>query len=405
MNPLTNPTASGVDNVLIYIFGSSLLLLAGITIVMIWFVIRYRRSKNPEPTSDVEGNLWLEITWTVLPTLIVLTMFWYGWVNYLGLRDVPEGAFEVRATGRMWSWQFEYENGRTSSKLYVPAGKPIKVILNSTDVLHSFFMPAFRIKRDTVPGIETYVWFQAPEVGSYDIFCTEYCGTGHADMITSAEILSPEEFTAWYSEKTTAQTVPRGRQLLEEQGCLGCHSFDGSSSIAPTFGKLKGVKREISTEGQKKEITIDTDYLRRAIRTPEVDLVEGFPPIMPAYGDEISESDLDEIINYLLEGDTGPVLDGNKLLEENGCFGCHSTDGSALVGPSFKGLKDRTTEVKRDGTELQLKVDADYLRRAIRQPNKEIVEDYPAIMPAANHLSDEEIDAIIKTLLKGADQQ
>ena len=401
MNPLINPTALGVDKVLIYIFGSSLLLLAGITTVMIFFVIRYRRAKNPEPTSDSHGNLGLEIIWTVLPTLIVLSMFWYGWVNYKGLRNVPEGAFAVKATGRMWSWQFEYENGRTTSKLYVPVGKPIKVSLTANDVLHSFFMPAFRIKRDTVPGIDTYVWFQAPEVGSYDIFCAEYCGTGHADMITSAEVLSAEDFERWYAESDPANAgVARGKQLLEEQGCLGCHSFDGSNDIAPTFGVLKGVKREIMSDGVEKTIEIDADYLRRAIRAPGVDLVEGFPPIMPAYGDEISERDLDEIINFLLNGEPKPSIDGNKLIEENGCLGCHSNDGSSSVGPSFKGLGGRTSEVKREDHELKLKVDADYLRRAIREPNHDIVEGYPAIMPSNDHLSDEEINAIVEELLK-----
>lgn len=400
MNPLNNPTAIAVDNVLIYIFGSSFLLLAGITLVMIWFVIRYRRSKNPEPTSDIADNLWLEITWTILPTLIVLTMFWYGWTNYVGLREVPPGAFEVRATGRMWSWQFEYENGRTSNKLYVPAGKPIKVVLNSTDVLHSFFMPAFRIKRDAVPGIETYIWFQSPQDGSYDIFCSEYCGTGHADMITTVEVLLPEDFESWYNTKTLAAGISRGKQLLEEHGCIGCHSFDGSSAIAPVFGKLKGLDRKISRDGLNQNIQIDADYLRRAIRAPGADLVEGFPPIMPSYGDEISEEDLDEIINYLLEGDSTPALDGNKLIENNGCLGCHSTDGSEQVGPSFKGLGNRTSEVKRKGQELKLKVDADYLRRAIREPDYEIVEGYPAIMPPSDQLSDEEVDAIVDELLR-----
>lgn len=401
MNPLINPTALGVDKVLIYIFGSSLLLLTGITVVMIWFVIRYRRSKNPEPTSDSHGNLGIEIIWTVLPTLIVLSMFWYGWVNYKGLRNVPEGAFAVKATGRMWSWQFEYENGRTTNKLYVPVGKPIKVSLTANDVLHSFFMPAFRIKRDTVPGMDTYVWFQAPEVGSYDIFCAEYCGTGHADMITTAEVLSTEDFERWYAESSGAAAgVAHGRQLLEDLGCLGCHSFDGSNSIAPVFGKLKGLEREITNEGLKQSIKIDADYLRRAIRAPGVDLVDGFPPIMPAYGDEISEADLDEIIDYLLEGGAVPALDGNKLIEENGCLGCHSTDGSKRAGPSFKGLGERTSEVVRDGQKLKLTVDAEYLQRALRDPGHEIVEGFPAIMPPYDHLSDQEIGAITEELLK-----
>ncbi|MDA3903595.1 MAG: cytochrome c oxidase subunit II, partial [Desulfuromusa sp.] len=158
MNQLNNPTAQAVDNVLIYIFGFSLILLLGITVVTIYFVVKYRRSKYPEPTSQVEGSWLLEITWTVLPIIIVMTMFWYGWTNYVGLREVPEGALEVSATARMWSWQFEYPDGRKESKLYVPVNTPIKVQLHSVDVIHSFFVPAFRIKRDTVPKIDSYVW-------------------------------------------------------------------------------------------------------------------------------------------------------------------------------------------------------------------------------------------------------
>ncbi|NCO50477.1 MAG: cytochrome c oxidase subunit II [Deltaproteobacteria bacterium] len=401
MNPLNNPTAQGVDNVLIYIFGVSLLLLAGITIVMIWFVVRYRRSKYPEPTSERDGSWPLEITWTLLPTLIVLTMFWYGWVNYKGLRAVPEGALEVEAIGRMWSWQFKYDNGRTSPKLYIPSGVPIKVKITAKDVLHSFFMPAFRIKRDAVPGMENYVWFQAPENGSYDIFCAEYCGTGHADMITTAEALSQVEFDAWYKQSASGTPeVARGRQLLEEQGCLGCHSFDGSNSIAPVFAPLRGQQRELTRNGEEINLRVDANYLRRAIRAPGDEVVEGFAPMMPAYGDEISESDLEEIVRYLLDGEVDAALDGGALLEEQGCLGCHSTDGSQLAGPSFKGLGTRTTEIKRNGEEFHLKVDEDYLRRAIREPNYEIVEDYPPIMPAFDQLTEAEVQAIIQDLLK-----
>lgn len=406
MNPLHNPTAIEVDNVLIYIFGISLLMLVGITATMIYFVIKYRRSKNPQPTSEAHSSFWLEATWTLLPTLIVMTMFWYGWVNYLGLRNVPKGAMEIGCTARQWSWQFKYPNGRTSSKLVVPVGKAIKVNLVTLDVLHSFFVPAFRIKRDVVPGMESYVWFEATAPGNYDILCAEYCGTGHAAMVSSVEALSPDEFERWYNPSQPATPTARGRQLLEEHGCLGCHSFDGSSKIAPVFGKLKGQKREITNEGLEREIVIDADYLRRSIREPQVDLVEGYAPIMPAFGkDELNDKDLDQIVQFLLNGEPAPApggskLDGNKLMEENGCFGCHSTDGSRKVGPSFKGLKGRTVEVKRGDQEIELKIDAAYLKRSIKQPKYDVVDGYPAIMPAFDTLSDEEVDAIVKQLLK-----
>ncbi len=403
MNLPTNPTAQAVDNVLIYIFGFSLLLLLGITVATIYLVIKYRRSKYPEPTSETHGSLWLEALWTLLPTLIVLTMFWYGWSNYLGLRNVPEGAMEVQATARMWSWQFEYPDGRKTSKLFVPVGQPVKVTMTSVDVLHNFFVPAFRIKRDTLPGIETYVWFQATEPGSYDIFCAEYCGTGHSAMITSVEALPPEEYATW-AQPQQPSDEPRGLIVLQEQGCTGCHSLDGSDGIGPSLYQLSGQQRKLMADGQTKELTIDADYLRRAIRHPEAEIVEGYDPVMPAYdSDTLSEEDLQAVIDYLLgkvkKAEKAP-LDARKLLEDSGCLGCHSEDGSEVIGPTFKGLGNREVVIERDGKEEKIKIDRDYLVRAIKQPKADMVKGYPPIMPAGDYLTDEEIDAIVDHLLK-----
>ncbi len=158
-------TTDAIDPVFMFIFGACLVLLIGITAVMVFFVVRYHRSRAPEPTSQADGNLWLEIIWIVLPTLLVLAMFYYGWVGYLSLRTVPKGALEVTATARMWSWSFSYPNGKTSPKLYVPVGKPVKVNLVSQDVIHGFFLPAFRVKRDVVPGMKNYAWFVANKAG------------------------------------------------------------------------------------------------------------------------------------------------------------------------------------------------------------------------------------------------
>lgn len=406
MNPLTNPTAQAVDDVLIYIFGFSLILLLGITAVTIYFVIRYRRSTNPEPTSDVSHSIWLEAIWTILPTIIVLTMFWYGWVNYVGLREVPDGALEVKATARMWSWQFEYPDGRRDTKLTVPVGTPVKVTLNSVDVLHSFFAPAFRIKRDMVPGMETYVWFTATEAGTYDIFCTEYCGLGHSDMITTIEALNEEEYANW-SKPAEPTAEPRGLIVINEQGCTGCHSLDGSAGIAPSLYQLAGQSRKIVIAGETKELTIDEDYLRRAIREPEAELVEGYDPMMPPYDSgTVSDEDLQAVIDYLLGMATAVPAkpDGAQLLEDNGCLGCHSSDGSILVGPSFKGLAGRTTRLDRDGKIEEIKTDADYLRRSILQPNADIVEGFPAIMPSGDYLPEAEVEAIVEHLLKESEE-
>ena len=403
MNLPTNPTAQAVDSVLIYIFGFSLLLLLGITLATLYFVIKYRRSKYPEPTSHAHSSFWLEALWTLLPTLIVLTMFWYGWSNYLGLRNVPEGAMEVKATARMWSWQFEYPDGRKERKLYVPVGTPVKVVMTSVDVLHSFFVPAFRVKRDTLPGVESYVWFTATEPGSYDIFCAEYCGTGHSAMITSVEALSEADYTAWLTP-AEASGEPRGLIVINEQGCTGCHSLDGSAGIAPSLFQLAGKQRKVVVAGLTKQLTIDADYLRRAIREPELEMVAGFDPMMPAYAsDSINEEDLQAVIDYLLGKAVKaapPKLDGKQLLEDYGCLGCHSNDGSKMVGPSFKGISQREVRVDRDGADELIKVDRDYLIRAIKTPSADIVEDYPPIMPAGDYLSDAEIEAMVEYLLE-----
>jgi cytochrome c oxidase subunit 2 len=192
MNPV-----QGVDQAFWYILGISAVLLFGITVVMVYFVIRYRRSRNPVP-SDIRDNLWLEVAWTVVPTLIALSMFYIGWTSYLGLREVPEDAIEIDVFGQMYSWIFVYENDKeTENELVVPKGKAIKLNITSTDVLHSFYIPAYRIKVDAVKGMETYAWFFADDVGEFDVLCTEYCGTDHSAMVGILKIVPENEYLEW----------------------------------------------------------------------------------------------------------------------------------------------------------------------------------------------------------------
>ena len=292
-------TTQAVDPVFMFLFAACLVLLVGITLAMVWFVIRYHRSRAPEPTSRVEGSLWLEIIWTALPTLLVLAMFYYGWAGYLTLRDVPKNAMQVTAVARMWSWNFVYENGKTSGKLYVPVGTPIQVNLESRDVLHGFYMPAFRIKRDVVPGMKNHVWFVATRAGSYDVFCSQYCGTSHSAMISTVEAVSPEQFTAWLSEGKGGADK-QGLALLEKHGCLGCHSLDGSPKIGPTFKGLFGSKVKVTRGGEPAVVLADEGFLRESILIPSATVVEGFPPIMPAATD-LPEAELKALVEYLKE--------------------------------------------------------------------------------------------------------
>lgn len=200
MNPAANP-AAGVDRAFVYIIGFSLAMLLVITAVMIFFVIRYRRSRNPVPT-DIRGNTALELVWMILPTLIALSMFYIGWDAYLGLRRVPEGALQINAAAEMFAWTFTYPNGKESENLLVvPLGKPVKLNIMSRDVIHSLSIPAFRIKRDAVPRLNTYVWFPADRLGTFSIFCTEYCGTGHSDMNADLKIVPEAEYLSWLARK------------------------------------------------------------------------------------------------------------------------------------------------------------------------------------------------------------
>ena len=196
MNPV-----QGVDQAFWYILGVSIFLLFGITVVMVYFVIKYRRSKNPV-ASDIRDNYKLEIIWTIIPTLIALSMFYVGWTSYIGLRTVPEDAMEVEVTAQMFSWLFLYENDKeTENELVVPQGQAIKLNISSIDVVHSFYLPAFRVKVDAVKGMPTYAWFMADEVGEYDIQCTEYCGTDHSAMVGKLRIVPQEEFDVWIEQE------------------------------------------------------------------------------------------------------------------------------------------------------------------------------------------------------------
>ncbi len=317
-----------VNNVFYFILAISVVLLLLITFLMVFFVIKYHRKRNKEP-KDIEGNTWLEITWTVIPTILVLGMFYYGWIGYKMMKDVPEDAMTINVTGRMWSWLFEYQDGIQSDTLYVPVAKPIRINLKSQDVLHSFYIPAFRVKHDVVPGNEQgYVWFQPQELGSYDVFCAEYCGQQHAYMKTKLVVLPEADFQAWLIKKGSsvpaadsiatssmlppspaepkaapvkteaAQEIPRGLALLNEYQCTACHSLDGSLLVATTFKGIFGRKQIVLTDGKERRITIDEAYFKKSILEPNADIVKGFDPIMPE-AEGITEEEIREMIGYV----------------------------------------------------------------------------------------------------------
>lgn len=299
MQPLQT-TTQAVDTAFYVIFAISGFALAGIAVAMVWFVWRYNRKRQPVPLSQKDHNLWLEAVWTVIPTILVMLMFWYGWEGYLSLRRIPDDAMHIKASARMWSWLFTYDNGKSADKLYVPVGQPVKIELVAEDVLHAFYIPAFRVKRDMVPGMVNWVWFTADKAGSYDLFCAEYCGVGHSAMVTTVEALPLLEFREWLAATTEAAADPlaRGAEMAQQQGCLGCHSLDGSRRIGPSFKGLFGQPREVTRDGRSVTVTADAAYLQRAIREPAAEVIVGYPPVMPPFTD-LSEADLQALITWL----------------------------------------------------------------------------------------------------------
>jgi cytochrome c oxidase subunit II len=196
MNTIPDPVTQ-VDTLFVFILGFSLVLLTAITVTMIAFVIRYRRSQNPEP-SDIRGNWKLELAWIVIPTIIAFGMFYFGWQSYLGLRTAPDGAIEIEVYGQMYSWIFVYPNEKeTENELVVPVDAPVRLTVTSEDVLHSLFIPAFRIKIDAVNGRQNHIWFHPKKTGEYMVLCAEFCGVGHADMTATLRVVTQEEYDQW----------------------------------------------------------------------------------------------------------------------------------------------------------------------------------------------------------------
>jgi cytochrome c oxidase subunit 2 len=288
------------------IAGISLLLLIGLTVIMLYFVFRYNKKKHKTAVQN-EGNTLLEITWTVIPILLALLMFYYGWVGWKPMNKPPANAMNITTTARMWSFSFRYENGKESPDLVVPFNTPVKINLVSLDVIHSLFIPAYRIKSDIVPGRQKFMWFIPETIGEYDLYCAEYCGLRHSYMRAIVKVLSKEKFAAWYGDTTTiARTgegpTPGGQGLtiLKTQGCLACHSTDGTKIVGPTYLNLYGKQQTVIRNGVEAIITTDDEYIKKSIYDPNADIVKGYPKgLMQSYKGKISDADVEKIIEYL----------------------------------------------------------------------------------------------------------
>ncbi len=305
--------SDSVNGPILFIAGTSLVMLIGITAAMIYFTIRYHRRRNPHP-EDIHGHRGLEIVWTVVPTILAFGFFWYGWEGYKYIKTPPADAMQVEVTGRMWSWLHKYENGVESAELYVPVNKPVKLNLHSQDVIHSYYIPAFKVKQDAVAGVPgLFLWFTAYELGTYQVFCAEYCGLSHSSMWSKVHVVSQEEFDEWLRDEgeKVAQIQQAadsgegenlhilGESLSKSKGCVACHSTDGSKLIGPSYKGLYGKAEVVVTGGQERQITVDDAYIRNSILKPTDDIVKGYQPLMPSQEGLVNDAEIKALIAYI----------------------------------------------------------------------------------------------------------
>lgn len=298
--PQASTNASDVDELIKFILSTSIYLFLFVTVISLYFLWRFRRGKKVTFTSGIASNVRLEILWTVIPTILVFIVFYWGFTSFLKLYVVPEKSLEIKVTGKKWLWSIDYPNGvNTVNEFVIPVDKPIKVLISSEDVIHSFYIPAFRIKQDAVPNRYTVVTFQAKDVGEYDLFCAEYCGKGHADMIGKVRVLSEPDYEKWLQSAGGAETlspVELGKKLYTQKACNTCHSIDGSVGFGPTMKGFYGRPAKL-TDGSTVEA--DENYLRESILEPSAKIAEGYKPNMPTYQGILKSKDVDAIIAYI----------------------------------------------------------------------------------------------------------
>jgi cytochrome c oxidase subunit 2 len=276
-------------------------LIAGIIMLggMIYFILKYNRKSDNDKTAYISHNQVLEFLWSFIPFLLFMGIFVWGWVLYHTERTMPKNAMEIGVTAQQWRWDFEYKNGKkSSSEFYVPVGVPVKLLMTSVDVIHSFYVPSFRIKQDVVPGMYSQIWFQAQETGVYQVFCAEFCGTSHSAMLAKVHVVEKPEFDKWLGGDADADLPPaeRGKKLYTLKGCNACHSLTGERVVGPTFKGVWGREETLET-GEK--IHVDENYVMESLMKPQAKIVKGYPPAMPTFQGVVTDAEVKSIIEFL----------------------------------------------------------------------------------------------------------
>jgi cytochrome c oxidase subunit 2 len=289
--------APRVDNLYFFLLSVSAFFAVLVTALVIFFAIKYRRRHADEVGAPIHGSLALELIWTGIPFILAMVMFVWGASVYFAIARPPAETLDIYAVGKQWMWKFQHREGqREINALHVPVNTPVRLIITSEDVLHDVYLPAFRVKMDAIPGRYTQLWFNATEIGTFHLFCAEYCGTKHSGMIGSVVVMPQEDYQAWLgggaAEGTLAQ---RGEKLFTQLACVTCHA-GGDTQRGPVLNGLYGSTVELASG---ETVKADADYIRESILNPTAKIVKGFPPIMPTFQGQVSEEQLLALTEYI----------------------------------------------------------------------------------------------------------
>jgi cytochrome c oxidase subunit 2 len=318
----------GLYNFLVWLSVFFFVLVVG---AMIYFAVRFKSGRPGLKTKYITGNHILEGVFIAVPTVLLMVIFAWGFSVYHAMTAAPTDAYEIKVIGKQWLWQFQYDNGTTTTaELYVPINRPVKLVMTSEDVLHSFFIPNFRVKQDVVPGMYTSVWFEARVPGKHQVFCAEYCGTSHSGMLAKVIVLDDQQWKDWNAGKkvgpipdagheltqadiddwkkkngaladgtrlTPVSTLAaQGRSHFETKGCVSCHTTDGASKIGPSMKGLYG--RQVTlTDGSQR--AADDNYLRESIELPQAKLVQGYGALMPTFKGVLNPGEINALVAYI----------------------------------------------------------------------------------------------------------
>ena len=304
--------AGEVDALFFFIVAVTIVFTVGISLALVFFAVKYRRRSDADRPAEIHGSLVLEITWTVIPLLIVVVMFVWGSKVFFHMNRPPDDAMTVSVVGKRWMWKLQHPTGqREINELHVPKGRAVKLVITSEDTIHSFFVPAFRIKKDAVPGRYNVAWFRATKAGRYHLFCAEYCGTEHSKMIGRVVVMEPEDYQTWLAGGPPPESpVVAGEKLFTELNCITCHRPD-SAGRGPVLDGIFGRPVKLASGDT---VVADEAYVRESIVNPAARVVAGYQPVMPTYQGLVSEEQLIALVAYIeslqVPSEAAPASDG-----------------------------------------------------------------------------------------------